>query len=539
MTNLLSPINKTAGKNYLLLASFFCLFLLMFVPPIGLCAVSDEVSGQFQELSILTRQFQNRGYNTEEIANRLDQTVALISNQQFDEAGQLLGQVEEDLKSLGRSKPLPYGERIRIEWLEVYGDIFRKFAFIILTAYFLIRLKRFRDIFTRHEPHEIRKQRLLLLFVFFTLGAVSAGLGFIRYGESDWHFLDLQLVYTTLCGLIGGSVTGGICGLLGGLFRLFLKAGNLSYFFILAGAGLIGGWIARVKVPIAPARRTALLAGLVVGTFHGLVAYAPLWRSMGFSVVNGVIFSLVALETLSVYIFVAVALGVIADQRRKKLEKLLPEMKLKFLQAQINPHFLFNALNTIAAICSREKAEQARHLIVKLSNYFRRIVKREDEWVSLEEELKHIDSYLELEKARYQDGLQIEKEVNLSKKGLHAELPILILQPIVENAIKHGLAAKSGGGLLKISAWENGENVEIQVRDDGVGIQADKLNEIRMAEAQKPQNPGSEGSGIGLRNIGERLRYQFGPGYRLQIESEIGKGTTIQFKIPLEREEEE
>jgi len=308
---------------------------------------------------------------------------------------------------------------------------------------------------------------------------------------------------------------------------------------VLVGAGLIGGVIT-AALNKSVGRRNAMLAGACAGMLHGVTVYFPLLNQMPFTVLMEIIISLAVLEMLAVYAFVALMLGFLGDERRKKLEKLLPEMKLKFLQAQINPHFLFNALNTIAAVCSRERAEQARSLVVKLSNYFRRIVKREDEWVSLQEEFEHIDSYLEIEKARYQNALEVRKDIALSPQGQHTQIPILIIQPLVENAIRHGIAQKSGGGVLEIIAWENGKRVEIMIRDNGVGIPPERLKQIESSNYKALSANGVEqGSGIGLRNINERLQYQFGSACKLKIQSEVGKGTVIQLHFPLNYEREE
>lgn len=431
---------------------------------------------------------------------------------------------------------MPYAEQIRIAWLEIYGDIFQKFAFLVLSSYVLVRLPWFRSVFsTDNSRMQDNRQRIFLVSAFSLLGILGSGVGFLRYGASDWYFMDLYLIFTVICGLISGLLGGLVCGVIGVVFRSILIGFQFQTVLILLAAGLLGGILSDLRRGEAPKRWSAFFAASFAGLFQGVLLYWSLWKSTQAAALLGILFSLVVLEGLSVYIFMAVAIGLVQDERRKNLERILPQMKLKFLQAQINPHFLFNALNTIAAVCSREKAEHARELVVKLSNFFRRIVKQEGDWVTLEEELSHIESYLAIEKARYQDRLKIQKDIKLSSRGANAKLPVLIIQPIVENAIKHGIAPKSEGAALTISAWENGKYVEILVKDQGVGIEETRLREIQAGQ----QTDDGEGAGVGLRNINERLRYHFGVDSQLKISSAIGQGTAVQFKIPLTSVEKE
>ncbi len=524
-------------KTYLILGWLFLFFVL--VSPSAFAAQKKETVSQYLEVSAKLKRLQSQGYSVEPLLGELDQLIPFIADGNFEKAGKAIERLNTELEAERRRKLLPYGEKVRTEWLEIYSDIFQKFTFIILSAYLLIRQVWFRHFFTKIKSDRAQTQAFISVGVLTGLGAVAAGLGYLRFGEADWAFLDLQVVFTILIGILGGSKFGMISAVFAGIFRWMIGSGRLAYFIILIAAGLIGSGVSKWQGQKMTNRRVALLAGVSGGLLHGIVIYRSFWNSIDFSLLSGIIFSLAILESLALYVFVAVCLGAMEDDERKKLEKLLPEMKLKFLQAQINPHFLFNTLNTIAAICSREKAEQARELVVKLSNYFRRIVKREDECVTLEEELKYIDSYLEIEKARYQDSLKIHKDIRLGPRGLKAELPVLIIQPMVENAIRHGLAPKSGGGILEISACENGKVVEIIVKDNGVGIEPRKLKLIQTKHYEAPQDGHEAGSGIGLRNINERLKYHFGEPYQLTIQSEAGVGTVIRFDFPIENEKEE
>lgn len=204
-----------------------------------------------------------------------------------------------------------------------------------------------------------------------------------------------------------------------------------------------------------------------------------------------------------------------------RLNKLANEAniaKLKALRAQIHPHFLFNALNTISYFC-RVDAEKARTLIIDLSNFLRNTLKREEVFIEIEEEIKSISAYLAIEKARFGDRISVEIEI--PKELRVCKIPTFILQPIVENCIKHGILKKDCGGKIIIKASSSGNDILFSVEDNGIGISQSKLAEIR-----------NKSSGIGLENVNERLKLLYGKRYTLNIESELNNGTSISFYIP-------
>ena len=200
------------------------------------------------------------------------------------------------------------------------------------------------------------------------------------------------------------------------------------------------------------------------------------------------------------------------------------EAELKALRAQISPHFLFNTLNSIAALV-RVDADQARDLIVDFANFFRRTLKHHGEFVTLAEELDYVEHYVRFETVRFGSSLSVSYDVAVQTESVL--LPLLTVQPLVENAIQHGVAQKIGGGHVLIStrAVEDGD-VEITIEDDGVGIAPDMLERIRVGSNT------SNGLGMALSNINERLQKIFGPEYFLQIESTPDVGTKVSFRIP-------
>lgn len=201
-------------------------------------------------------------------------------------------------------------------------------------------------------------------------------------------------------------------------------------------------------------------------------------------------------------------------------QKLLANAELKALQAQINPHFLFNALNTIVSFI-RTKPENARELIIHLADYFRQNLQFNSEEVDLMEEIKNIESYLAIELARFGDKLQIQYDI---PENINCLIPSLILQPIVENAVKHGIFHKEEGGIVKISARERDTWIELTVEDDGVGIDPVKLSDLLNEKDQQDH--------IGLMNVDRRLKVKYGSDYGLDIISTVGKGTIVRAKVP-------
>src|SRR5213594_707932 len=204
------------------------------------------------------------------------------------------------------------------------------------------------------------------------------------------------------------------------------------------------------------------------------------------------------------------------EHRLQEQEKLLLAAKIEALANQINPHFLFNTLTSISSLI-RTQPETARMLITKLSGLLRRLLRATDHFVTLREEIESIDEYLAIEVIRFGPQLRVDKE--LHPDTLDVIVPSMILQPLVENSIKHGLASKVGGGRITIKTMVRDGSVIIEVHDDGLG-----MTEERLGQAL--------GDGIGLRNVDERLRVIYGANYHLKLTSMPGSGTCASVEIP-------
>lgn len=199
--------------------------------------------------------------------------------------------------------------------------------------------------------------------------------------------------------------------------------------------------------------------------------------------------------------------------------KLVARAEMKALYAQINPHFLFNTLNTITSLV-RTKPDLARELLIKLSAIFRYTLHRTGRTITINEELEQVRAYLMIEQARHGDKLLIEEDISPAL-GKYL-IPFLTIQPLVENAIKHGLQPKEHGGRIMIQVMAAEEDIIINIIDDGVGMDVQERCPIAVPLAEC----------IGLSNVHERLRGQYGGRYGLSISSVLGSGTTVTLRIP-------
>jgi two-component system LytT family sensor kinase len=200
-------------------------------------------------------------------------------------------------------------------------------------------------------------------------------------------------------------------------------------------------------------------------------------------------------------------------------KRLLLEARLDALQRQINPHFLFNTLNSITSLV-RMKPELAREMTVKLANILRALLKDHDTYVPLSNELSFTDDYLDIEVVRFgADKLRVEKEID--PRTLDVMVPSILLQPLIENSIKHGLEPRIQGGTVTLRSKLSGDRVLIEVADDGVGMG----NRPRLGSR-------SNGAGIGMKNVRERLEVLYGAQASFSVVSNPGRGTLVSIEIP-------
>ena len=205
--------------------------------------------------------------------------------------------------------------------------------------------------------------------------------------------------------------------------------------------------------------------------------------------------------------------------------QLLAQAEIKRLQAQIEPHFLFNSLNTITSFC-RTNPGKARELLIDLSSYLRKSLKNHKDFVTVADELQQVKSYLAIEKARFEERIKVSIDM---KPGCEEwPIPPLIIQPLVENAVKHGISVKEEGGSVSVVISKHNEELHIIVQDDGIGMDEKQSENIFRKNSINNNSPG-----IGLQNINKRMEQIYGPQYKLVMNSKQDSGTTVKLMVPM------
>jgi len=274
---------------------------------------------------------------------------------------------------------------------------------------------------------------------------------------------------------------------------------------------VLGGYdvdCGRVDCPIRGSVIVPLeVDGAVVGTLAALTSSATAAR-----------FGLVRAATeVARYVSTQLELAELDESRSR-----LALAEVRALRAQISPHFVYNALNTIAAFV-RTDPEEARELLIEFADFTRYSFRTAGEFTTLAEELRNVDRYLTLERARFGERLQVRLLV--APEVLPVVLPFLALQPLVENAVRHGLGGKPAGGTITVIAEDAGAECVISVEDDGVGMDPAKLRG-EMADSH------ISGAHVGLGNVHDRLRSAFGDDYGLIVETERGAGMKVSLRVP-------
>jgi two-component system, LytTR family, sensor kinase len=200
----------------------------------------------------------------------------------------------------------------------------------------------------------------------------------------------------------------------------------------------------------------------------------------------------------------------------------LAKAEVRMLRAQISPHFLYNALNSISSLI-RTDPERARDLLQEFADFTRYSFRTSGQFTTLADELRNIDRYLAIQSQRYADRLNVR--IKIAPEVLGVVVPFLVLQPLVENAVQHGLSTKPGGGTITVVAQDNGSEALISVEDDGVGMDADRL----FADLRDAHKTGSH---VGIGNINQRMRQVFGDEYALMAETAPGAGMKVILRVP-------
>ena len=210
----------------------------------------------------------------------------------------------------------------------------------------------------------------------------------------------------------------------------------------------------------------------------------------------------------------------------------LKEAQLKYLQAQINPHFLFNTLNAGAQLAMLEGADRTNTYIQKMADFFRYNIKKDNEMVTIADELQLIDNYIYILNVRFSGDIHYEKHIDESL--LNVQIPSMVLQPLVENAVNHGIRNIDWEGLIILSLYREASRACISIKDNGIGISEEKINKI-LADEFDYTNQSKDSNGIGMSNVISRLDLHYNADNVFMIKSEgLNKGTEIIISIPMD-----
>jgi len=407
----------------------------------------------------------------------------------------------------------------------------------------LVRARRFRVLLFREERTAAEKVEIA-----FIVGTpIMLGV-LIRHWVPSFLAADISFEGAILIGIIAGRLAGPVGGALVSLPALFW--GEWLTLPMNVFAGLLAGWLRH----LAPEREAiwsfSPLFDLSIYRWIRRSIRKSLidWQTSFFFLILGLEFiriqlhrawprRIFALDSANLWVMLAVYAGTVMavaialkvlnnvriEMKLEQQERLLLQSRMEALQSQINPHFLFNTLNSVASLVRRDP-DSARQMIVKLGNILRRLLRKGDAFVPLREEMEFLDDYLDIEVARFgHDKLKVVKE--LEAASLEHLVPSMILQPLVENAVKHGFASKVDPGSIYIRSRCADHRIVLEVEDDGAGIPASGSS-------------ASSGTGIGIVNVTERLQVVYGDTAEITLESQPGRGTLVRLVLPMLQAEE-
>ncbi|USB34380.1 sensor histidine kinase [Paenibacillus sp. YPG26] len=221
-----------------------------------------------------------------------------------------------------------------------------------------------------------------------------------------------------------------------------------------------------------------------------------------------------------------------------KEQELIKIAELRTLQAQINPHFLYNTLDSIIWLAENRKSEEVIEIVRALTTFFRISLSRGRDLITIKDEIEHIGNYLVIQKMRYRDIL--DYEIDIDEDILSCQILKMTLQPLVENALYHGIKNKRGKGMIRISgSYISNDAIRIVIQDNGAGMSQERLQQLQAGIEQKVEDEPKQDGGFGFGNVHQRLRLYHGELYGLQLDSQPGVGTTVTVKIPVRREFDE
>jgi two-component system LytT family sensor kinase len=409
----------------------------------------------------------------------------------------------------------------------------------------LVRSLEFKKLLFREHRSSRQKVYLALWF------GIPIALGvWIRFIQKSFSAGDLSFETTLLLGVIGGRLSGVVGGSLVALPALMHGEWIMLPFNVLCGFASgqlralaqdkedvwsfspfidlsIYRWIRR-NLPRPRFDWQIMFFATIIALRFTQSELSRVFSRATFSVESSNIWVQVAIYAASVMVIgteLKIFNGVRIQMKLEEQHLLLLQARMEALQNQINPHFLFNTLNSVSSLV-RFDPDTAREVIIKLATILRRLLNSSESFVPLREEIDFIDNYLDIEVVRFgRDKLRVIKD--LEPESLESMVPAMLLQPLVENSIKHGLSSKVEGGSIHLRSRLGVKDLIIEVEDDGIGISG--------AQSIEKSN-GFSRTGIGMANIAERLKVLYGDTSKMTVESQSGKGTLVRLRLPILQE---
>lgn len=405
-------------------------------------------------------------------------------------------------------------------------------SFLSFLATILCRIRLFRDVFFEHRRSA--DQKILLIIIFSLMSIFATYIGTPYHGS----ILNARMIGVFSSGLLGGPIVGIPTAVIAGAHRYFYDPNGLTS-LACAISTLSEGVIGSLLSYKYTQRKIKWFHILIISVaieilqmFFILIISKPMVDAV--EVVRMIAPPMIVMNTCGELVFIgtfrqildeSINVAAIRATKREKVrthkeyeKRLLARAEFLNLQSQVNPHFLYNCLNTISYFCG-QKPDEAKKMLVKLADYYRYSAEDMSDFVNLEAELEHVKTYLELEKNRFEESLNISLNVS-DNVDMDHKIPSLILQPIVENAIKHGKDYK-GNCHLTIDIHEESKNIIIQVKDRGEGFSKEIIDAL-CADSLPANN-------IGLTNVNKRLKMLTGNGLSIR---NLSPGSIVTMTIP-------
>lgn len=385
-----------------------------------------------------------------------------------------------------------------------------KTSLLVMLFLLISKLNILKSIF---EKEKYSKKDLAVISTIFTLLAIMATYNGIHYKGS---IVNTRIISIVSGGVLFGPVVSIPAGLIAGAHRYLIDPVGMTAlpcFISSIIAGMLSG-IAHKKIPKSSRAFWGILVGMISENITiFLIYFISKPTNLAVDIIQTIYLPLIVGQ-LGIGLMVSIVQGIEKDKKEIEERK---KAEITSLQRQINPHFIFNALNTIASFI-RFDPQKARELIISLSTYLRHNLEFNDKPISIKKEITQVKSFVDIEKARFGERLKVIYDID----DVDVKIPSLIIQPLVENAIIHGILSKdkSKSGQVIVSIKDLGERVKVSVEDDGVGIDNKIIEDLYLGNM--PENK------IGLYNVHLRLKLYYHKGLEIK---KLDNGTLIEFYV--------